>query len=336
MTSFKQMDLDAYSAAHRDEWDRLAQLGAQRRFSGVEADELIDHYQSGASQLSAIQTSAGQTIPGDRLSLALSRARLRFTGAPANVLSQLPRFFVAQLPAALYRIRWLCLAVAGAFVLIAFLFGWWAASNPALLATMGSQADFEQYREEFVNYYSEFSGTSFTSVVWTNNAWLAAQCIAFGITGLYPAYLIFSNAQGLGMSAAALHSVDALDTFFLYIAPHGQLELFAIFVAGAAGFRVFWAWIAPGARTRAQALAQEGRAMFTIVVGLVIALFVSGVIEGFVTRQDWPWAIKIGIGTIALAAFLVYQWVVGRRAYRAGETGDLDEFEAGARQLVAG
>ncbi len=76
--------------------------------------------------------------------------------------------------------------------------------------------------------------------------------------------------------------------------------------------------------------------MFTIVIGLILALFVSGIIEGFVTRQDWPWVIKIGIGTIALASFLVYQWVVGRRAYRAGETGDLDEFEAGARQLVAG
>jgi uncharacterized membrane protein SpoIIM required for sporulation len=336
MSSFKQMDLDAYSAAHRDDWDRLAQLGSKRRFSGAEADELIEHYQAGASQLSAIQTSAGQTVSGDRLSLGLSRARLRFTGASANVLSQLPRFFAAQLPAALYRIRWLCFAVAAAFVLIAVLFGWWAASNPAVLATMGSQADFEQYREEFVNYYSEFSTGSFTSVVWTNNAWLAAQAIAFGITGLYPAYLIFSNAQGLGMSAAALHSVDALDTFFLYIAPHGQLELYAIFVAGAAGMRVFWAWIAPGARTRAQSLAQEGRAMFTIVVGLIIALFVSGVIEGFVTRQDWPWVIKIGIGTIALAGFLFYQWVIGRRAYRAGETGDLDEFEAGARQLVAG
>ncbi|MGX5680751.1 stage II sporulation protein M [Schumannella luteola] len=330
------MDLDAYSAAHRDEWDRLAQLGAKRRFSGAEADELIEHYQSGASQLSAIQTSAGQSIPGDRLSLGLSRARLRFTGAPANVLSQVPRFFVAQLPAALYRIRWLSAIVAAAFVLVAVLFGWWAASNPAVLATMGTQAEFEQYREDFVNYYSEFSGGSFTSVVWTNNAWLAAQCIAFGITGLYPVYLLFSNAQGLGMAAAALDSVDALDVFFLYIAPHGQLELYSLFVSGAAGMRVFWAWIAPGARTRARALAEEGRAMFTIVVGLILALFVSGVIEGFVTRQDWPWVVKIGIGTVALAAFLVYQWVVGRRAFRAGETGDLDEFEAGARQLVAG
>src|SRR5690606_34855447 len=140
-------------------WDRLAQLGSRRRFTGAEADELIDHYQAGASQLSAIQTSAGQSLPGDRLSLALSRARLRFTGASANVLSQLPRFFAAQLPAALYRIRWLCLVIAGLFVLIAFLFGWWAASNPAVLATMGSREDIELYREQFVNYYSDFSGT---------------------------------------------------------------------------------------------------------------------------------------------------------------------------------
>lgn len=330
------MDLDAYSAAHRDEWDRLARLGQKRRFTGAEADELIDHYQAGAAQLSAMQTTVGESAPGDRLSLALSRARLRFTGAPANILSRLPRFFLIQLPAALYRVRWLSIAVAAATVVIAVLYGWWASANPEVIAAMGSRADIERYREEFISYYSEFSGSSFTSVVWTNNAWLAAQCIAFGITGLYPAYLLFSNAQGLGLSAAALGSVDSLDVFFLYIAPHGQLELYAIFVAGAAGFRIFWAWIAPGPRTRAQALGQEGRAMFTIVVGLVLALFVSGIIEGFVTRQDWPWAIKIGIGTVALASFLAYQWVVGGRAARAGETGDLDEFEAGARQLVAG
>jgi uncharacterized membrane protein SpoIIM required for sporulation len=129
---------------------------------------------------------------------------------------------------------------------------------------------------------------------------------------------------------------DRLDVFFLYISPHGQLELYSIFVAGATGIRIFWAWIVPGPRTRGQSLAEQGRALFTIVVGLILALLVSGVIEGFVTRQDWPWPVKIGIGTVALAAFLYYQWVVGRRAARAGETGDLDEFEAGAKKLVAG
>ncbi len=99
---------------------------------------------------------------------------------------------------------------------------------------------------------------------------------------------------------------------------------------------IFWAWVAPGARTRGEALAQDGRALFSLVVGLILMLLLSGVIEGFVTRQDWPWPIKIGIGTIALAAVLAYQWLLGRRAALAGETGDLDEFEAGARRLVAG
>lgn len=331
------MDLDAYSAAHREDWDTLARLGRQRRFTGAEADELIDGYQSGASQLSAIKTTTGQSVQGDRLSLALSRARLRFTGASANVLSQLPRFFAAQLPAALYRVRWMSLAVTIACVIVGFLYAWWATANPQVLAGMGDTETLEQYaKEDFVAYYSENSGGSFTSFVWTNNAFIAAQAIGFGIIGVYSPYVLFSNAQQLGLTAAIMNQYDRLDVFFLYIAPHGQLELYAIFVAGATGMRIFWAWIAPGARTRAQSLAQEGRAFFTIIVGLILALLLSGIVEGFVTRQEWPWPIKIGIGTLALGVFLFYQWGVGRRAARAGETGDLDEFEAGARQLVAG
>src|SRR5690606_34395229 len=161
--SFKQKDLDAYSAAHRAEWERLAALGAKRHFSGAEADELIDRYQAGASQLSAIKTTAGQAAQGDQLSLWLSRARLRFTGASSNALSQLPRFFAHQLPAALFRVRWLSLAVTAACVLVAVLFYLWAAGNPAVLASLGSPAALEQYaKEDFVNYYSDNPGTSFT------------------------------------------------------------------------------------------------------------------------------------------------------------------------------
>jgi len=335
MPSFNQMDIDAFSAAHSDEWKRLAQLGSQRHFSGAESDELIDRYQSGASQLSTIRTTAGQSIPGDRLSLSLSRARLRFTGASANVVSRIPSFFAAQLPAALYRVRWAALVIAAATILVAFLYGWWATANPQVLASFGTESELKDYTKTFVDYYSQYATGSFFTKVWTNNAFLAAQCIAFGIVGVYPAYLLFQNAQGLGISAAVMNHFGLLDQFFLYIAPHGQLELYSIFVAGAAGLRVFWSWIAPGQRSRAQALAHEGRAMITIVIGLTFSLFVSGLIEGFVTRQPWPWPIKIGIGTLALAGFLFYQWIIGGRAYRAGQTGDLEEFDAGAEQLVA-
>ena len=330
------MDLDAYSAAHRDEWDRLAQLGRQHRFTGAEADELIERYQSGASQLSAIKTTAGRSVQGDRLSLALSRARLRFTGASVNVLRQLPRFFVYQLPAALHRIRWLSLAAAAAFTVIAVLYGVWLSANPALLLNAGSPSELQDYADQqFVGYYSANPEASFAGQVWTNNAWIAAQCIAFGITAVWAPYMLFQNAQGVGQSAAIMNEYGRLDHFFLYIAPHGQLELYSIFVAAAAGMMISWAWIAPGGRTRGQALSEDGRALFTVVIGLILSLLVSGIIEGYVTRQDWPWPVKIGIGTLALAAFLVYQWLVGGRAARAGQTGDLDEFEAGARRIVA-
>lgn len=330
------MDLDAYSAAHRDEWEELARLASKRSFSGAEADSLIEHYQSGASQLSAIKTTSGQSVQGDRLSLSLSRARLRFTGAGSNVLSQLPRFFGAQLPAALFRIRWLCLAVTAAWIVVAVLYFVWAVRTPGVLAHLGTAEGQKQLAEQgFVNYYSDHPSTSFFSRVWTNNAWLAAGCVAFGISGVYGPYVLFQNAQNIGLTAAVLAEHHRLDVFFLYISPHGQLELYSLFTAGAAGLAIFWSWIAPGARTRGQALAEEGRALFTVAIGLILSLLVSGVIEGFVTGQPWPWPVKIGIGTVAVGAFLFYQWVIGRWAVRAGETGDLDEFERGARRIIA-
>lgn len=330
------MDLDAYSAAHRDEWDRLDELGRRSRYTGREADELIERYQSGSTQLSAIKTVAGSTAVGDRLSVGLSRARLRFTGAGTNVFRQIPVFFGAQLPAALYRLRWLTLAAAVATVVIAALYAIWISQDPAVMAALGDSETLKKLADEdFVNYYSENPAASFMGQVWTNNAWIAAQCVAFGVLGVFVPSVIIQNAQNLGVNAAVMFEYGHGDLFFLYILPHGLLELTAIFVAAAAGLRIFWAWVAPGAMTRGRSLAENGRSLFTVAIGLVFVLFVSGVIEGFVTPAPWPWPVKIGIGALALLAFLAYMLILGGRASRAGQTGDLEEFEAGATQLTA-
>ncbi len=332
------MDLDAYSAANAAEWQRLAQLARARGLDGAAADQLIEHYQAGSTHLSVIRTTVGESAHGDNLSLVLSRARQRFTGVAANPLRQLTVFFVHQLPAALYRIRWVTIAVTIATVLIALVVAVWYSSDPRVFATLGPRSALERYAEqEFVSYYSQqgSSEAGFAGQVWTNNAWIAAQCIMFGITGVWVPYVVFGNAMGLGQSAAIMNEFGRLDHFFLYIAPHGQLELYSIFLAAAAGLMISWSWIAPGARTRLQALSDDGRSFFTIVVGIVLTLLISGIIEGFVTHRDWPWPIKIGIGTFFLVVVLVYQWGVGRRAYRAGQTGDLSEFDAGAKQIVS-
>ncbi|KZE89014.1 stage II sporulation protein M [Microbacterium sp. TNHR37B] len=331
------MDLDAITAARRAEWERLDELGRVRRPTGAEVDELVSRYRSASADLAEIKTSAGRSTEGDHLSTLLARARLRLTGAPDNVLQQVPRFFVRQLPAALYRLRWTTLAVAVFFLVVATLAGSWIARDPQALAALGNAAQLEQYAESsFTEYYSENPAAVFAGTVWTNNAWIAAQCVLFGITGFWPIMVVIQNAVGVGTAGAVLFAHGRGDVFLLYIAPHGQLELTCVFVAAAAGLHIFWAWVAPGPRSRGEAIAEAGRSLVTVAIGLVFALALAGLVEGFVTAQPWPWAVKIGIGTLALAVLLVTMIVVGGRAVRRGETGDLTEYEAGTTRLVAG
>jgi hypothetical protein len=65
-------------------------------------------------------------------------------------------------------------------------------------------------------------------------------------------------------------------------------------------------------------------------------LAVSGFIEGFVTPSGLPTGIKIAIGVLAESAFLTYVLVLGRRAVRAGLTGDLLAEEAGDLVPISG
>lgn len=330
------MDIDAYGAARRSEWDRLATLGRARSLSGAEADELIGRYQSGATDLSALRTTYGETVETSALSIALSRARMRFTLAKRNPLVLLREFFVEQLPSALYQVRWWTLAAALFTIAVAALSYFWHVLNPEVLSYYGTEAGLKQYAEEdFINYYSEYSESAFAARVFTNNAWIAAQSLAFGFTGLWPIMMLVQNAAGLGMSAAVLASFGHLDAFFLWIAPHGLLELTMIFVAAGAGFAVFWALIVPGPRPRIEGVGRAGRTLIVVAVGTTIFLFISGLVEGFVTRQDWPWAVKIGIGAIALASYLAYSLVLGRRAYRAGHSGDVSTMDAGYTNVHA-
>ncbi|MGM1017707.1 MAG: stage II sporulation protein M [Actinomycetota bacterium] len=330
------MDADALSDARRDEWRRLDEL-SRSRLDGAGVDELIVRYRAASADLAELKTSTGDSPQSAYVSTVLAAARLRLTGASDNVLTQLRRFFTAQLPAALYRVRWTTLVIAVAFIAVGVGVAAWISSDPTLVATLGPPDLLAQYADEdFTGYYTENPAAVFAGVVWTNNAWIAAQCVLFGVTGIWPLYVLMQNAIGLGTSGAVMAAYDRADVMVLYILPHGMLELTCIFVAAAAGLHVFWAWVVPGHRSRGAALAEEGRSLATVAIGLIFALALAGLVEGFITGWALPWPIKIGIGAAALAIFLIYMLVVGGRAVRAGESGDLVEYEAGTPRLVAG
>ncbi|MCW2620525.1 MAG: hypothetical protein JWL64_127, partial [Frankiales bacterium] len=64
-------------------------------------------------------------------------------------------------------------------------------------------------------------------------------------------------------------------------------------------------------------------------IGLALLLFVSGIIEAFVTPSPLPTWARVGIGVAVELALLAYVFVLGRRAHLAGATGDLDAQRAG-------
>jgi uncharacterized membrane protein SpoIIM required for sporulation len=122
-----------------------------------------------------------------------------------------------------------------------------------------------------------------------------------------------------------MFSADKGDLFLGLITPHGLLELTAVFLAAAVGMRLGWTVIAPGDRPRAQVLAEQGRAVVAAAIGLAVVLLISGLIEALVTPSPLPTWMRIGIGVAAELAFLGYVFHFGRKAARAGESGDLED-----------
>lgn len=324
------MDLDAYAVSHEQDWRRLETLVAQRRHSGSEADELLDLYERVSTHLSVIRTVTPDPPTVAYLSSLLARARVVANSARPSTWRDLARFVTHTFPAALYRLwRW-WVATALVCVALAVVAGWWAARHPEVFTAQMTAAEIDAYvGTDFENYYSEFAHTEFASAVWVNNAWVAAQAIAMGILGLPTLYVLATNSLNVGFAGALMITHDRGPLFFGLILPHGLLELTAIFIAGAAGLRLCWAWIAPGPRSRMEALAIQGRISVGISLGLVIVLLVSGVIEGFVTPSGLPTWARLTIGVVVEALFLAYVFVVGRAAARQGASGDVDERSRG-------
>lgn len=329
------VDADALTDARRPEWERLDALSRKKRLTGAEVDELIMRYRAASADLAELKTSVGDSPQGAYLSTIIAAARLRFTGASDDILARTARFFASQLPAALYRLRWTTAVIAAVFVLMVLVTGTWITADPARVAALGAPEVLRQYAEEdFVDYYRPMA--SFAGLVWTNNAWIALQCVLFGVTGLWPVWMIVQNAMGIGVAAAVMAAHGRLDVMIVHILPHGMLELTAIFIAAAAGLHVFWSWAVPGRRPRGESLAAGGRALAAVGIGLVFVLLLSGLVEGFITGSGLPWAVKIGIGAAALGVVLLYMLLLGGRAARRGETGDLTEHESGTPTLTAG
>jgi uncharacterized membrane protein SpoIIM required for sporulation len=321
------VDLDAFVTEHRGEWRRLGQLAGRHRPGADEVDELVLLYQRAATHLSVVRSRSPDPALVAYLSRLVLRARATITGGRAWHPRELVRFATVTFPAAVYRTwPWWC-AVAVVFTAVSgILTAYFAAHPEALAGLIGDGTARRLADHDFAAYYSEQPAQDFAFQVWTNNALVAGLCLASGIL-LFPVVVVLAgNALTIGIDGGALIGQGRAGEFFGLLAPHGMLELTAVFVAAGTGLRIGWSWVAPGPYlTRGQALAGAARSGVAVALGLVGVLAVSGLIEAFVTPSPLPTVARVGIGLAALAAFLLYVVVLGSRAVAAGDTGDVDE-----------
>lgn len=314
--------------AHRGTWDRLDRLiGDRRHLSGAEVDELVELYQRVATHLSMLRSASADAAVTGRLSSLVARARSAVTGAHAPLWTQFSRFWTVRFPVVAYRAgRW-WLATAVVFLAFTAVLAAWVALNPDVQASIATPREIDQLvNHDFADYYSAHPAGAFASQVWLNNSWVAAQCIAYAVLlGLPIPYILFQNAANVGLIAGLMFAAGKGDILLGLLAPHGLLELTAVFLAAAVGMRLGWTVIAPGDRPRGQVLAEQGRAVVSVALGLVAVLAVAGLLEAFVTPSGWPTAVRVGIGVCAEALFVAYIVYFGRRAAAAGETGDIAE-----------
>lgn len=331
------VDLDALVGRRQGAWARLEALSRRRRLTGAEADELLDGYQRAATDLSVVRSSAPDATVVSHLSALVARARARAARVPTASWAGVGRFFAEDFPAALYRLRWWWGITAVVNVVVGLVLGWWLVRNPVVEQSLLSMEEVQALvNVQFESYYSENAASSFSTLVWVNNAWVAARAIGMGVLGFPVVWILWQNIANVAVIGALMHRHGRAEVFWGLITPHGLLELMAIFVAAGVGLRLFWAWVAPGPRTRLANLAREGRTAAGVAIGLVFVLLLSGVIEGFVTPSPLPTWARVGIGAIALLAFFVYVFTLGRRAVLRGATGDVGEDLQAATAPTAG
>ena len=148
----------------------------------------------------------------------------------------------------------------------------------------------------------------------TNNITVSFGTFVGGITGgLLTAWLLFTNGMMLGLVMGLFQNYHALGYLLTFVLGHGVLELTAIFISAGAGFRLAQALIAPGDRTRADALIVEGRIAARMIGAVVTLLAIAGTIEGLLSASAAAPVWKYGVSA-ATAVFLTLYLVNGSKA----------------------
>jgi len=317
-----------FRAEREADWRRLDALlarmerGGAGRMSDDEVTAIPVLYRSALSSLSVARAiSLDQSLIAYLESLC-TRGYFCVYGTRTTLAGRIAAFFAGAWPAAV-RELWRETLVSAAFMIVgtivAFILtrespDWFYSFVPMDLAGgRGPAASTQELRDTLFGSHGSDGLAFFSTFLFTHNAQISLLAFALGFACCLPtAFLMTYNGLMLGAFLSLFAQRGLGFEFGGWVLIHGVTELFAITLAGAAGFRIGWTLAFPGERSRLDALAEAGRKAAIVMAGVVVMLGCAGLLEGVARQLITDTFVRYGIAAASAFVWLSYFYLPRR------------------------
>lgn len=321
-------------------WSKLEGLlnrsakGGLKSLSRSDLQELSLLYRQTAADLAALREDRGSMHFARYINQLLVRAHNTIYSGRKASPKAIFSFFLHSYPVAFRRNLNQCLLAVAIFAVAGVVGAVLTYQNPDFkVKLLGPQMVETIDRHEMWTHSIVGIKPLASSAIMTNNMSVGFTTFALGITGgLGTIYMMAFNGLLIGVIGVACWLAGMSLQLWSFVAPHGVLELPAIFIAGGAGFRVAQGLLFPGVLPRRESLVRAGSEAVQLLLGTIPILIVAGLIEAFISPTGLAISLKFSLAAALFVLLGVYLFGVGREP-RDPVVGQLGREASQARDL---
>jgi len=311
------MNINRWVTRKESNWqllDRLLLQAEKKGLKSLSADEIkqiASLYRSVTADFAKAKTNKlGKNLTQKLQSLTSRGYSQIYQGNRRQEWQAVKEFYAWGFPQ-VFRETAMYTAIATAIFFLPGLIGWWYGwHDPVFLDLTVPQSLIHQVRDRGELWMGSILGNQpgATSGIMTNNLGVSFKAIAGGATaGIATIIIMAYNGLHIGTIGALVTKYGLGYPFWAFVAPHGALELPAIFLAGGAGLLIGKAMVFPGEYGRIDALKINGQKAAQLTFGIIPMMIIAGVIEGFFSPSPViPSAFKYLAGSIIFGLLFLY------------------------------